>query len=83
MLKIHWNWRIDKVGTLVLQPMMKYKKAIKLLSSHSSNTCHVTAMIKMEDIFNIVRNPTREIDVIIAGKKIKQIENNWRLLVPI
>lgn len=72
-----------RLGTLVLQPMIKYKKATELLCIHNSNAYHKTAMVKMEQFVNTVCHPTRAIDAIIEGKRKEQIENNRRLLVPV
>lgn len=73
----------QRLGILVLKPMCKYKKATELLSSHNACGYHAAAMLKMEGFVDTVRNPTRGVDTMLQAKRKEQIENNWRLLVPV
>lgn len=72
-----------KLGTFVLEPMVKFKKATELLCNHNKAAYHLTAMTRMEQFVYTANHPTKAIDLIINRKRKEQIENNRRLLVPI
>ena len=72
-----------KLGSLVLEPMTKFKKAIECLTNHGKHVYHAEAVTRMEAFVQTAHDPDKSVDMLISSKRKEQVDENRRLLVPI
>jgi hypothetical protein len=71
-----------QLGVLVTTPMVKFKKALEILSKHDGLQYHLTAVTKMHE-FTAAIQENRSIDVVLDAARKKAVYENRELLAPV